>query len=93
MELSPASPDDQPPEIEYPCRWEYKTIGRSEELMREAVGQIMVAERLEYALDRSNTSRTGKYCSLVLAVVVETEEHRNRIFAALAGHEHIVMVL
>jgi putative lipoic acid-binding regulatory protein len=86
-------PDPRRLEIVYPCRWEYKTIGRSEAQVREAVGQIMAAEQADYALEFSNSSRGGKYCSLVLAVPVQDEAHRNRIFAALTAHEHILMVL
>jgi putative lipoic acid-binding regulatory protein len=91
--VSADTPAERRPEIDYPCRWEYKTIGRNEGHMREAVGQIMAAEELDYSLAPSNSSRTGKYCSLILAVIVEDEHHRNRIFAALTAHEHIVMVL
>ena len=61
-------PEGRGPEIEYPCRWEYKTIGRSEVLMRQAVGRIMAAEELEFSLELSNTSRTGKYCSLAIVL-------------------------
>lgn len=81
------------PEIEYPCRWEYKTIGPSAELMRQAVGQVMLVEGLEYALEASNSSRGGKYHSLCLAVTVASEDHRNRIFASLSAHDDIVFVL
>jgi putative lipoic acid-binding regulatory protein len=91
--VSVERPDRRRAEIEYPCRWEYKAIGRSETHVREAVGQVMAAEQLDYALEFSNSSRGGKYCSLVLAVLVQDESHRNRIFAALTAHEHIVMVL
>jgi putative lipoic acid-binding regulatory protein len=83
--------DDARPEIVYPCRWEYKTIGPDRELMEAAVTKI-VAD-LDYTLDFSNHSRTGKYCSLVLVVTVDSEEHRNSIFQALRSHRHIRMVL
>ena len=83
--------DDARPEIDYPCRWEYKTIGSSRELMQAAIVEVL--EDLDYTVDFSNVSRTGKYCSLVLVVTVDSEEHRNSIFAALRGHRHIRMVL
>jgi putative lipoic acid-binding regulatory protein len=93
MEIPAEGPEPCPPEIEYPCRWEYKAIGRNEELMRAAVTQIMAAEDIPYTLDYSNASRTGRFCSLLLAAVVQDEAHRNRIFSALVENEHIVMVL
>ena len=79
------------PVIEYPCQWEYKAIGWDEASMREAIVEIM-ADR-EHELSFSRASRTGRYCSLLLAVVVESEDHRDAIFRALQAHRHIRMVL
>lgn len=79
------------PLIVYPCQWQFKTIGLSEQLMREAIVEI-VADT-EHTLSFSNTSRGGKYCSLLLSVTVSSEKHRNDLFVALQNHRHIVMVL
>lgn len=79
------------PEIAYPCRWEYKAIGSDRESMEAAIVEIM--EDLDYALHFSNHSRTGKYCSLLLVVTVDSETHRNSIFQALQTHPDIRMVL
>lgn len=79
------------PEIEYPCSWEYKTIGKSQEQMRTAIVAIM--EDREYTLAESNHSRGGKYCSLLLTTVVHSEEHRNTLFRTLQDHADILMVL
>ncbi len=79
------------PIIEYPCPWEYKAIGWDEDSMREAIVEIM-ADR-QHDVSFSRTSRTGRYCSLLLVVVVESEDHRNAIFRALQSHRHIRMVL
>jgi putative lipoic acid-binding regulatory protein len=83
--------DDERPEIAYPCRWEYKAIGSDREMMETAILEIV--EDLDYTLDFSNASRTGKYCSLLLVVTVDSEEHRNSIFQALRAHPDIRMVL
>jgi hypothetical protein len=79
------------PVIEYPCRWEYKAIGWDEALVREAVAEIMALREHEVSFSRN--SRTGRYCSLLLVVTVESEDHRNAIFTALKQHRHIRMVL
>jgi putative lipoic acid-binding regulatory protein len=79
------------PLIQYPCTWEYKAIGWDEDSMREAIAEIM-ADR-PHDLSFSRSSRSGRYCSLLLVVTVESEDHRNRIFQALQGHRHIRMVL
>jgi putative lipoic acid-binding regulatory protein len=79
------------PVVEYPCRWEYKTIGLDEVLMRAAIAEIMAD--LEHELSYSRNSRAGRYCSLLLAVTVESEDHRNAIFTALKRHRDIRLVL
>ena len=83
--------DEERPEIVYPCRWEYKAIGSSREHMEAAI--VAIVQDLDYTLDFSHTSSTGKYCSFLLAVMVESEEHRNAIFEALRTHRDIRMVL
>ena len=83
--------DDEKLRIAYPCPWEYKVVGRDQFLMRSAIGEILAD--LEYGLELSNTSRTGKFCSLLLTLVVESEEHRNAIFTALTNHRDITIVL
>ena len=83
--------DEQRPEIIYPCRWEYKIIGTHREQMEAAIVAIM--QGLDYTLNFSHASSKGKYCSFLLAVTVEDEEHRNAIFKALHTHSDIRMVL
>ena len=88
--------DEQRPEIVYPCRWEYKVIGSSRECMEAAIVAIVQDlnyTRLDYTLDFSHASSTGKYCSFLLVVTVEDEEHRNAIFEALEKHNDVRMVL
>ena len=86
--------DEQRPEIVYPCRWEYKVIGSNREQIEAAILAIVQELNcLDYTLDFSHTSSTGKYCSLLLAITVENEEHRNAIFKALETHPDIRMVL
>lgn len=78
-------------EIEYPCPWNFKIIGREEEHMRRAIAEI--AGDSDYMLTFSNQSRHGKYCSLNLDMVVLDEPHRLNIFEALRHHRSIRIVL
>jgi hypothetical protein len=87
---SPAFEDDKP-QIAYPCPWQYKVIGADSSLMRAAIGEILAD--CEYTVEPAHTSRTGKYCSLLVTLVVASEEHRLAIFAALANHGDIRVVL
>jgi uncharacterized protein len=79
------------PLIEYPCQWEYKAIGWEEAAMREAIAEVMAD--LEHTLSFSRASGRGRYCSLLIEVQVENEDHRNALFVALQEHRHIRMVL
>jgi putative lipoic acid-binding regulatory protein len=79
------------PLIQYPCRWEYKIIGRDEILMRSAIAEIMADRDHELSFSRSSSGEA--YCSLLLALTVDSEDLRNEIFAALQQHEHVRMVL
>ncbi len=88
--MEPNFAEDRPV-IEYPCRWEYKAIGWDEETLREAIAEIMVD--CPHDLSFSRSSRSGRYCSLLLVVTVESEDHRNAIFTTLQGHRHVRMVL
>jgi uncharacterized protein len=78
------------PEIDYPCRWPYKVIGRDEQLMRRAVAAVVGS--LEHSLELSNVSRAGRYRSLLLTVAVASDEERRRIGQALHAHCDVHMV-
>jgi len=85
------NPAEDRPLIEYPCSWEYKAIGWNEDSMREAIVEIMAGR--QHVLSFSRSSSGGRYCSLLLVVNVDSEDHRNSIFKALQSHRHIRMVL
>jgi len=78
-------------ELEYPCPWVYTLIGADEFAMRTAVADLL--GETDYALTYGKSSRTGRYCSLALALVVQTEEHRKGIYTALGTHPVIKAVL
>ena len=78
-------------EIEYPCLWNFKIIGREEKHMRRAIAEIV--GNSDYTLTFSNQSRHGKYRSLNLDMVVRNESHRLNIFEALRHHRSIQIVL
>ncbi|MCK5145846.1 DUF493 domain-containing protein [bacterium] len=79
------------PKIEYPCQWHYRVIGMEESLIREAVAHCI--KEMDYTLKMANTSRTGKFISLNLEIVVGSEHMRNQIFITLRDHINIKMVL
>ncbi|MEI8348991.1 MAG: DUF493 domain-containing protein [Candidatus Omnitrophota bacterium] len=75
----------------YPCEWEYRIIGPSEQALKSAVSQIFCTKKCD--LSFSHKSSTGKYISLILKTVVESENERNNIYIALRKHAAIKSVL
>lgn len=78
-------------ELEYPCNWCYKVVGEEREKLEQAIKDV-VLER-EHTIAHSNTSRSGKYISLNLDLLVHNEDDRQFIYEALKAHQHIKMVL
>ncbi len=83
--------DSKNPVMEYPCRWIYKIIGSDNGAIRKAVEKIV--EGHDYTITPSNVSRTGRYHSLNLEVLVDDEGHRTGIYNKLQSHPAVKMVL
>ncbi len=82
--------DKSEPSIDYPCEWIYKVIGRDKECIHSAVASII--QDNEYHIENSNTSKTGKYLSFSVAVMVSDEAYRNQIYQDLKEHNDIKFV-
>jgi len=78
-------------ELTYPCSWTYKVIASEQKALQEAIKEV-IQER-EHKLTTSNTSKTGKYTSMNLDLLVHNEDDRTFIFEALKKHQDIKMVL
>jgi len=78
-------------QLEYPCKWLYKIIGRDEKAMRRAVAEIVPSR--SHTIVNSNTSSNGKYQSMNLSLTVESDNDRTGIFQSLKSHHAIKMVL
>ena len=78
------------PQITYPCLWQYKLIGESKTAIRQAV-QKHVREDLK--LTDSNVSRSGRYVSMNLEIIVDTEARRLELYQLLAGEQAVRVVL
>jgi len=77
--------------IEYPSSWTYKLIGHEKEAIKKAIHDVIV-ER-DHNLKHSNKSKTGKYVSMNLEIVITSDDERNFIYEALKAHQNIKMVL
>ncbi len=77
--------------LEYPCSWSYKLIAGEKESLQQAISDV-IQER-EHTLKHSNNSKSGKYISMNLDILVHNEDDRNFIYEALKKHQNIKMVL
>ena len=79
------------PEIDYPCRWAYKVVGPSEAALRVAIAEIV--EQREHVVTVSRVSRSGKYVSLSVEVLVHGHDERRGLAHGFDAHPAIVFVL
>ena len=78
-------------ELSYPCNWAYKLIAGEKEALQKAIHDVI--DEREHKLSHSNNSKTGKYISMNLELLVHNEDDRNFIYEALKAHDNIKMVL
>jgi len=78
-------------ELEYPCNWCYKIIGNEKETLQNAVKDVI--DERAHKLTASNNSKTGKYVSMNLDLLIHNEDDRKFIYDALKKHQDIKMVL
>jgi len=78
-------------ELEYPCNWCYKVIASEKEVLQKAIKEVI--DEREHKLSDSNSSKTGKYISMNLDMLVHNEDDRQFIYDALKKHQDIKMVL
>ncbi len=77
--------------IEYPSAWTYKLIGHEKEAIKKAIHDVII--KRDHSLKHSNNSKTGKYVSMNLELVIISDEERNFIYEAFKAHQNIKMVL
>ncbi|MEA1955370.1 MAG: DUF493 domain-containing protein [Campylobacterota bacterium] len=78
-------------EILYPCSWKYKLIGYEKVAIEKAIHDVIMGR--EHNLEHSKQSKTGKYVSMNLDLLVHNEDDRNFIYEALKKHNNLKMVL
>ncbi len=76
--------------IDYPCEWVYKIIGSDKESVHGATASIM--RDCSYQINDSNASKTGKYLSFNVTVMVGDEAYRNKIYQEFKEHNDIKFV-
>ncbi|GAX60218.1 hypothetical protein SCALIN_C07_0029 [Candidatus Scalindua japonica] len=82
--------DNEETGVDYPCEWVYKVIGHDKKSVHNAVAGII--QDSDYDIKDSNTSKTGKYVSFNITVLVGDETYRNKIYLAFKEHSDIKFV-
>lgn len=83
------------PEINYPCNWKYKLIGTDENLLKKSVFNILAKRgyRGQAKLNVTNKSRTGKYVTINLSLLVDSEEMRLTFFEDFKKIESLKVIM
>jgi putative lipoic acid-binding regulatory protein len=79
------------PDIEYPTEWRYKVIGLVENDMRKTIDEVL--ETKKYDLRFSRASKSGKFTSLEIKLIVDSEDERDQIFKYLQKSPAVKMVI
>ena len=88
--MKPLPPGAQPL-MEYPCAWTYSVLGESADAIRDAIAQV-IGER-EHQIEAGRTSSGGKYCSVHLRVIVQSDADRTGLLRGLQMHAAVRYVL
>lgn len=83
--------EDCKPQIDYPCLWVYKVIGRDLEELRCAVAEVMKGS--EHTVTPSRSSRGDAYHCLNVELTVESEPVRLGLYERLRRHPSVIMVM
>lgn len=78
------------PKIDYPTTWEYRVIGEDRKKMTKAIAGVI---KKDFDLKNGNSSKGGRFTSVVVSVEVSSEQERDQIFVSLREHNAIKMVL
>ena len=79
------------PELQYPCEWTYKVIGKDVDKLITAIETSSLD--LAYEVTPSNVSKNENYFSLNFKVTVPSEAARDLIYQKLKDNSDIIMVL
>ncbi len=77
--------------IEYPCKWNYKAVGRDKfELKREISKAIL---EHDFEITSSKLSRNGKFIGLNVDVTVNSDEERREVYGKISALKCVLQVV
>ncbi len=81
----------QKPEINYPCKWGYKIIGKDKDALLTCINEIMGDK--EHVKSPGNISKGGKFHTYNASCVVNSQEEREKLFNSFAEHDAVKIVI
>jgi len=78
-------------QLDYPCLWTYTVIGSIHDDIRRAIADVI--GDADHSLRFSHNSKTGRYLSLRLEMVVYNDAQRVGIYQSLSNQRAIKLVL
>ena len=82
---------DEELKLDYPCNWSYRIICEDADKINEIIVDV-ISER-DFSVKVSNTSKTGKYHSFNVELLVHHDDDRLGLFELFKKHPEIKMVL
>ena len=80
--------------IKYPCKLTYKIIGNEYELIVGAIKDILSkSNEKHYKIGLSKKSKSAKYFSVNLNVIINDETTRLKYYKELSKHKNIKIVI
>jgi uncharacterized protein len=79
------------PLISYPCTWSYRLIGEDGDLIIREIPGIMGC--IKHEICPANRSRQGKYVSINIEAIVQSDEQRLSVVPLLRNIPTVKMVI
>jgi len=83
--------DDKKLELTYPVIWHYKVIVEAHVEISSVAASVLGGR--EHTIKKSNNSKTGKYKSHNVSLLVHNDDDRHELFQQFKSHDHVKMVL
>lgn len=77
--------------LEYPCDWDYKVMCHTEINIEEII--VDVVKNRDFTHKKGNISKTGKYQSYNVTLLVHSDDDRRALFDFFKSHPNVKMVL
>ena len=82
---------EQKADITYPTPWGYKIIGEDIDDLQEVAQEVLGNKKFTHKV--GGRSKTGKYITLTIDTIVDSELERNTLFESFSSHSAVKAAL